>query len=480
VRRVTLYDSLSRTSRVLAPLHPPRVGLYVCGLTPYAPAHVGHGRTFVVFDVVVRALRRWGYRVFYVQNVTNLDDKLIARAAEAGVDPLQLAERQFRDYRASMERLRVRSVDYYPFATDYLPEIIDQIRTLVAKERAYPAADGSVYFDVSKFPDYGKLSGQKVEGLRAGARVEVDERKRSAEDFVIWKAATPGEPSWPSPWGPGRPGWHIEDTAMTLRLLGPRYDLHGAAIDLIFPHHEAEIALAESTTGEAPLVNYWMHSGLLTLSGEKMSKSIGNVAALDEAIDRVGPGALRLYYLNAGYRSPLDFDPDRSLAEAKEAYDRLRQPGERIAEILARDGADRPGAPAPEALVGEAEALVERLDATLADDFNSREAIALLFGWTRRLSERLGELERYSGAALAALRAPYDWGSEVLGLFAWDADAAAGGWGAAVEPALAARARARARGDFSEADRIRDELGAAGIVLEDGPTRTRWHRRTTG
>ncbi|HTP53726.1 MAG TPA: cysteine--tRNA ligase [Thermoplasmata archaeon] len=481
MRRVTLYDSLSRSSRLLAPLNPPRVGLYVCGLTPYAPAHIGHGRTFVVFDVVVRALRRWGYRVFYVQNVTNLDDKLIARAAEEGTDPLLLAERQFREYRESMDRLGVRSVDYYPFATDYLPEIIDQIRTLVARGRAYAAADGSVYFDVSKFEGYGKLSGQKVEGLRAGARVEVDERKRSAEDFVIWKAATPGEPSWPSPWGPGRPGWHIEDTAMTLRLLGPRYDLHGAAIDLIFPHHEAEIALAESTTGEAPLVNYWMHGGLLTLSGEKMSKSLGNVASLAESIDRYGPGVLRLYYLNALYRSPLDFDPARSLPEAKEAYDRLRQPCDRIDEIVARDGSDRDGSAPPEALLAEAAALVERLDAALSEDFNTREAIALLFGWTRRLSEKPGDLDAYSGAGLAALRAPYDWGAEVLGLFAATPEAtSSAGWGSAVAAALAARARARARGDFAEADRIRDDLKAAGVELEDGASGTRWHRRSSG
>jgi len=476
VRRFTIYDSLSRTTRVFAPLNPPRVGMYVCGLTPYAPAHVGHGRTFVTFDVVARALRRWGYRVFYVQNVTNLDDKLIARAAEEGTDPLGLADRRFREYRDSMERLGVRSVDYYPFATDYVPEIIAQIRTLVDRGHAYRAADGSVYFDVSKFGEYGKLSGQKVAGLRAGARVEVDERKRSPEDFVIWKAATPGEPSWESPWGPGRPGWHVEDTAMTLRLFGPRYDLHGAAIDLIFPHHEAEIALAESTTGAAPLVNYWMHGGLLLLSGEKMSKSIGNVASLDEAMDRVGPGALRLYYLNALYRSPLDFDPDRTLTEAKEAYDRLRQPLDRMAELLARDGADRKGTAPSDELLSESGALVERLDATLSDDFNTREAIALLFGWTRRLSERGADLAAYSGAGLAALRAPYDWGAEVLGLFPDEPAAESDGWSSAVAAALSARARARARGDFAEADRIRDDLRAVGIELEDGASGTRWHR----
>jgi cysteinyl-tRNA synthetase len=480
VRRITVYDSLSRTSRLFAPIHPPRVGLYVCGLTPYAPAHIGHGRTFVVFDVVARALRRWGYRLFYVQNVTNLDDKLIDRAAEEGAEPLALAERHFREYREAMERLGVRSVDHYPFATDYVPEIVAQIRTLVERAHAYRTDDGSVYFDVSSFPDYGKLSGQRVADLKAGARVEVDERKRSPEDFVIWKAATPGEPSWESPWGPGRPGWHIEDTAMTLRLFGPRYDVHGAGVDLIFPHHEAEVALAESTTGEAPMVNYWMHGGLLLFSGEKMSKSIGNVSSLSGAIDAVGPGPLRLYYLNALYRSPLDFDPDRSLAEAKEAYDRLRQPFERIREIVARDGPDRDGAALPEPLLAEAAALVEQLDTTLADDFNTREAIALLFGWTRRLGAAGIDLDRISGSGLATLRLPYDWGEEVLGFFEESAPAGDAGWGTAVGPTIAARARARARGDFAEADRIRDDLRAAGIELEDGPSGTRWHRRSSG
>jgi len=248
MRRFTVYDSRTRETRVFAPIAPPRVGLYVCGLTPYAPAHIGHGRTFVFFDIVARALRRWGYRLFYVQNVTNLDDRLIARAAEEGVEPLALAEQHFAEYRSAMEALGVRSVDYYPFATDYVPEILAQIGKLVEKGNAYVADDGSVYFSVAKFAEYGKLSGQRVEALKPGARLELDTRKRAPEDFVIWKATTPGEPSWESPWGPGRPGWHVEDTAMILRLLGERCDLHGAGLDLIFPHHEAEVALAEATT----------------------------------------------------------------------------------------------------------------------------------------------------------------------------------------------------------------------------------------
>jgi cysteinyl-tRNA synthetase len=474
VRRFTVYDSRTREARVFAPIHPPRVGMYVCGLTPYAPAHVGHARTFVFFDVVARALRRWGYRLFYVQNVTNLDDKMIARAAEERVEPLALGERQFAGYLAAMERLGVRSVNYYPFATDYLPEIIAQVRDLVAKGFAYRADDGSVYYEVAKFPGYGRLSGQRLEALRPGARLEVDPHKRAPEDFVIWKAAAPGEPSWPSPWGPGRPGWHVEDTAITVRLLGARYDLHGAGVDLIFPHHEAEVALAESATGEAPLVNYWMHAGMLQFSGEKMSKSVGNVVGLDDLLERWGPGPLRFCFVNVQYRGPLDFDGDSTLAEANEAYLRLGRPLGRIDELLARDGPDRAGEEPPAALGEEATELVERLDTTLANDFDTRGAVALLFGWTRRLLERPDALDGLSGPALERLRTPYAWATEVLGLFEDRPTAAGGREGQVVEVALAARARARGRGDFAEADRIRDDLARAGVVVEDGAHGTRW------
>ncbi|MCI4365327.1 MAG: cysteine--tRNA ligase [Thermoplasmata archaeon] len=474
MRRVTIYDSMARAPRVFAPRVPPRVGLFVCGLTPYDEAHVGHGRVFVVFDMVARALRRWGYRVFYVQNVTNVDDKVIVRAAEQEEDPLALSDRHFVSYLHSMERLGVRSVNYYPYATDYLPEILEQIQQLIDREAAYIATDGSVYFSVARFPGYGRLSGQKVEALVPGARVEADARKHAPEDFVIWKAATPGEPEWESPWGPGRPGWHVEDTAITNRLLGPRYDLHGAALDLIFPHHEAEIALAESATGQAPLVNYWMHGGLLMMNGEKMSKSLGNVSSLEGAIDEYGPAVLRFFYLNAGYRSPLDFDPDLSLTEAREAYERLARPAGRIAELLARDGEERAGRELPEVDEAASEALVEELDETLSNDFNSREAIALLFGWTRRWSENLPGLSEFSGEALRLLEAPYRWAEEVLGLFPRADSTRSGAWATVVPVAIRARARARARGDYAEADRIRDELRAAGVALEDDASGTRW------
>ncbi len=474
MRRVTLYDSMTRTTRDFAPMLPPRVGLFVCGLTPYDRAHVGHGRGFVIFDMVARALRRWGYRVLYVQSVTNIDDKVIARAAATGADPLALSDRNFREYLALAERLRIRSVNYYAYSTDHLPDILAQVGQLLDRGFAYVAADGSVYFSVAKFPAYGRLSGQKVEALQPGARLAPDERKAAPEDFVLWKAARPGEPAWESPWGPGRPGWHIEDTAITSRIFGPRYDLHGGGLDLIFPHHEAEIAQAESATGTAPLVNYWMHWGLLTLRGEKMSKSIGNTSSLEGALEAVGPDVLRFYYLNAHYRSPLEFDEAKSLAEAVEAYGRLARPADRIDELLARDGPERAGEELSEARRSAADDLVEQLDRTLANDFASREAIALLFGWSRTLAEDLDGLARWSGAALEQLAAPYRWGEEVLGLFGRAAAGPSGALPGAVAAAIAARRRARERGDFAEADRIRSELRAAGIELEDGPAGTRW------
>ena len=474
MRRVSIYDTMARATRGFAPLVPPRVGLYVCGLTPYTSAHIGHGRTFVIFDVVARSLRRWGYRVFYVQNVTNLDDKLIARAAAEGEDPLQLAERHFLDFRRSMDRLGVRSVDYYPFATDYVPEILEQIRALVEKGFAYVADGGSVYFDVGKFPRYGALSGQKVSALQPGARVEVDPRKHAPEDFVVWKAATPGEPSWESPWGPGRPGWHVEDTAMTGRLLGSRYDLHGAGLDLIFPHHEAEIALSESATGVVPMVNYWMHTGLVAFTGEKMSKSLGNAPSLEGALDEFGPSVLRFYYLNAHYRSPIDFVLGKSLEEAREAYARLALAADRIGELIDRDGPERPGDPLPEELASASEELVEQLDTTLAEDFNTRESIALLFGWSRKVTELLPTLGQLNGEGLRALAAPYGWGQETLGLFERAGMPRAGAWEKLVPLLLEARARARTRGDFDEADKIRDQLRAAGVRVEDATGESRW------
>lgn len=474
MRRVRLYDTRTREARLFVPLTPPKVGLFVCGLTPYANAHIGHAKTAVTFDVLARALTHWGYRVFYVQNVTNIDDRLIARGGQEGVDPLILADRHFLAWRRAMERLAVRSVNYYPHATDYLPEIIAQIGQLVERGLAY-ASRGSVYFDVAKFPDYGRLSGQRTEALRPGARVEIDADKHAPEDFVLWKAATPGEPTWESPWGPGRPGWHIEDTAITVRLFGPRYDIHGGGLDLKFPHHEAEIAQAEGATGEHPLVNFWMHAGLLTMAGEKMSKSVGNVVGLDEALDRYGPMPLRFFYLNAHYRSPLDYVAGKSLEEAATAYATLSKPWERLRPAL--DGAgERTGTTSlPADVEASATRTLESMEEGLADDFNTREAIAQLFSWGRVVAEWLPRVAELGASELETLAGPYRWAETVLGLFDAppDADPRAP-LASLVELALAARRRARERGDYAEADRIREDLARAGVRIEDSGATTRW------
>jgi cysteinyl-tRNA synthetase len=476
MRRVTIYDTLSRESRLFVPRFPPRVGMFVCGLTPYDEAHIGHARVAVVFDIVARALARWGYRVLYVQNVTNIDDKLLGRAGQLGVDPFSLSDRHFAQWREAMERLGVRSVQYYPHATDYVPEILEQIGQLVDRGFAYRTDDGSVYYEVAKFPGYGKLSGQKVEALRPGARLEIDRHKHAPEDFVLWKAATPGEPSWESPWGPGRPGWHIEDTAITARLLGPRYDLHGGGLDLKFPHHEAEIAQAEAATGLAPLVNFWMHAGLVSMGGEKMSKSLGNVYSLTQALDEFGPMVLRFYYLNAHYRSPLEFTRGESLEAAREAYARLSLPYRRLRSQWDQEAPERVGEDLPEELASASADLVDHLDETLANDFQTREVIAQLFVWGHRVAEWLPKLDRLSSGALSTLAAPYRWVEETLGLFEEVEQSGSSDLAAAVGVAIEARTRARTRGDFTEADRIRDALRAAGIELEDDATGTRWER----
>lgn len=474
VRAFRVYDTLAGDVRPFVPRVSPRVGLFVCGVTPYAEAHIGHGRTAVTFDVVARALRRWGYHMFYVQNVTNLDDRLIARGLAEGRNPLELAEFHFQGWLRAMDQLEARGVNLYPFATDYLPEIIDQISTLIDRGFAY-AVEGDVFYQVAKFADYGKLSGQRVESLRPGTHVEVDPKKRAPEDFALWKSAKPGEPAWPSPWGPGRPGWHIEDTAITARLLGEQYDIHGGGTDLKFPHHEAEIAQAEGASGKKPLVNYWMHAGMLQMQGEKMAKSVGNVVGLDEVIRNFGADVLRFYYLNANYRSPLNYEPGKSLEEAREGYATLSAPYRHLREELLRGGLTRPGRELPPEVAKTATELPLRLDEILAEDFQTRESIAALFGWGRLLNEWSTKLTGLSGAALVTLGAPYRWASEVLGLFPERASAKAPAeFSALVQLAIETRGRARARGDFEEGDRIRRSLLQSGILLEDQGSETRW------
>ncbi|MEE9163701.1 MAG: cysteine--tRNA ligase, partial [Thermoplasmata archaeon] len=331
-----IYNTLSRTKEAFVPLRDARVNMFVCGITPYDHTHVGHARTYVTFDVVARYLRHRGYSVFYVQNVTDVDDRIVTRSAESGTSWDELGNTFLEDYLETMRRLGVTSVNLYARATEYIPEIIEQVSGLVEKGFAYQV-DGDVFYEVNRYPSWGQLSRVKQEKLRAGARVEVDERKRDPRDFSLWKAKKPGEPTWESPWGPGRPGWHIEDTAITITHFGPQYDIHGAATDLIFPHHEAEIAQAESFTGVTPFVKYWMHGGFVVTKGERMGKSLGNIVPVQDALDRVEPEVLRFFLVNTQYRGPIDFTFE-ALDEAQSAYARLT-------EALGRARGEREDAP---------------------------------------------------------------------------------------------------------------------------------------
>src|SRR5881296_260144 len=328
---IRVYNTLTRKKEEFVPLHANRVSMFVCGLTPQDETHMGHAKTYVAFDVVARFLRHKGYHLFYLQNVTDIEDRIIEKMQKTGRGWKDIVNQYFGEYLEVMDALRCNSVDVYAFATDYIDDIIEQIQGLIQKGDAYVAEDGSVYYDTTTFSGWGKLSGQKVESLRPGARIAIEERKRHPADFVLWRAQKPGEPGWDSPWGKGRPGWHIEDTAITIRHFGPQYDLHGGATELMFPHHEAEIAQAEGLTGKKPLAKYWAHTGLLSIKGQEMHKSLGNFVPIQDAIQKVGAEALRVLYASTHYRSPLDYTEETLVQAAslarrfRRAYDQLQQ-----------------------------------------------------------------------------------------------------------------------------------------------------------
>jgi cysteinyl-tRNA synthetase len=465
-----VYNTLSRRKEKFEPLHGRRVSMFVCGLTPQDHPHLGHAKTYVAFDVVARFLRHRGFEVFYLQNVTDIEDRIIDKMKATNEGWKEIVARNFAEYLDVMTRLGCTSVSLYAFATDYISEIVEQIRGLIGKGFAYVSEDGSVYYDTTKFKDWGKLSGQKIEELRPGARVALDERKRNPADFALWKAQKPGEPAWDSPWGKGRPGWHIEDTAITIRHFGPQYDLHGGATELMFPHHEAELAQAEAFTGVSPFVKVWMHGGMLLIAGAEMHKSLGNFWAITDALRRWDPEALRFFFLNAHYRSPIDFTPDL-VDEASRSYGRLR---ETVRSLEAERRRARSAGPGDVALREATKAASAAFEAALSDDFNTREGIAALFEYARVVNKAI---EAGAGAeaideALAAFRAFGD----VLGLFQR-------GRGVAdlsdplLDLLVSLREDARKRKDFATADRIRTALSELGILLEDGRDGVRWKQK---
>ncbi len=475
---IRIFNTLTGQKEDFSPLAPPSVGIYVCGPTVYDMSHIGHARAYVAFDVVVRHLRHRGFRVRYVRNYTDLDDKIIQRAAELGRPPAEVSERFIREYQIDMATLGVARADVEPKVTGHVPEIVALIGELVANGHAYAAA-GDVYYSVRSFPGYGKLSGRRLADMKAGARVEPGEQKRDPMDFALWKGAKPGEPAWPSPWGPGRPGWHIECSAMSAKYLGTTFDIHAGGKDLVFPHHENEIAQSEGATGQ-PLAKVWMHNGFVTLDSEKMSKSLGNFFTIREITAKFSPEALRLFLLGTHYRSPINFS-DQGLAEAEKRLDYFY-------ETLAK--ADALAAGTAPVASPEAAALLSAVGAALDDDFNTPEALAALAGPFARLNELSekpgkGPTRAASAAAAAALAAALREAGAVLGIVQRPpvdylaqrrAHLAArrGVDPAKVDALVGARTEARKGKDFARADAIRDELLALGVEIMDGPRGTTW------
>jgi cysteinyl-tRNA synthetase len=440
--------------------------MYVCGPTVYDDAHVGHAMSVVVFDIIRRYLEYRGYDVTHAMNYTDVDDKIILRAAKLGEDPFTLARRYIQEFQAHLQELNVRMPGISPRATLEIENIIEMIQTLIDKGFAYPV-DGDVYFRVQKLPDYGKLSGRKLEDMQAGARIEVDQRKEHPMDFAVWKSAKPGEPAWQSPWGAGRPGWHIECSAMSKAHLGEQIDIHGGGNDLIFPHHENEIAQTESITGK-PFARYWVHNGMLQLDGEKMSKSLGNLITIRQFLAENEPDVFRLIILNANYRSPLKFTPD-VVEQANKALARLR-------------GALKPALksepnPAQESqLASQVQTARAGFLEAMDDDFNTAGALAQIFDLVRAINqardtsaprEVLGEAQ----ALLVEL-------TSVLGLTLQSAPAGEMSVSPFIDLLLEIRADLRAEKNWAMSDKIRDRLAGLGITLEDGKDGTTWFRST--
>ena len=477
-----------------------QVGMYVCGVTPYASSHVGHAMSYVIFDVIRRYLENRGYQVRHVQNFTDIDDKLIQQGIKEDVSIQELANRNIEEYFKDMDRLNVKRAHAYPRATEEIPRMIEMIRGLVDVGYAY-CTNGDVYYRVQRAPEYGKLSHRSLEGMMSGARVEVAANKEHPMDFALWKGAKPGEPQWDSPWGPGRPGWHVECSAMALGYLGHPVDIHGGGQDLIFPHHENEIAQSEAYTGQAPFVRFWIHNGLLNLDEDKMSKSLGNLVTIGEALERYTPDALRLYFLSSHYRSPLTYS-EEGMAAGERAMERLRH---------ALQGDSRNG----DSEV-EPDDFRERFLQAMDEDFNTPQALAALFDLAReinrgreegrrvvRAQETLQELAEVLGLtfaerevsevmALIDVAALDDLLAEVRGklqeagqpdlaeqirLSAIEGGAGEGDLASFLGLLVEARNQLRRAREFPLADRIRGRLGELGVLLEDTPQGTQWRLR---
>jgi len=488
-----IYNTLTGKKEIFKPIEPGKVGFYVCGVTVYDSCHVGHARSMVVFDVIVKYLRAIGYSVLYVRNFTDVDDKIINRANETGTDIQTISERYIKEFYRDMDALGVERASVEPRATEHIGTIIDVIKQLITKGHAYEV-DGDVFFAIETFKDYGKLSGRRLEDMEAGARIEVDERKRNPMDFVLWKSVKPGEPFWKSPWGKGRPGWHIECSAMSTRYLGTHFDIHGGGKDLIFPHHENEIAQSEGAFG-SPFANYWIHNGFVNINHEKMSKSLGNFLTIQDVLERFHPEAMRLFLLSNHYRSPVDFS-DETVRETEHGLEKMYAFLLRIADnTLAESKSDVETYSSKESyneLASYAEGLWEQFKEAMDDDFNTARVIGLLFDAVRRFNRFMDGLTgpsspEVSNLLLTAKETLVKIGN-LLGILTCDPkeffeqkklktfvegqiDEPT------IEKLIAERAEARKNKDWTRADQVRDQLAAMNIVIKDRPEGTVWKAR---
>lgn len=474
--KLKVHNTLTGQKELFSPIKNGEVGMYVCGPTTYNYIHLGNARPIVVFDTVRRYLEYLGYNVNYVQNFTDVDDKIIKRAQEEKTSPHELAHKYIEKYFIDADRLNVKRAVVHPKVSEHIKEIIEFVQGLIENGHAYEL-EGDVYFSVTSFPDYGKLSNRTLDDLQAGARVGVDERKRHPGDFALWKKAKEGEPFWPSPWGDGRPGWHIECSAMSAKYLGCSFDIHAGGYDLIFPHHENEIAQSEARFG-VPMAKYWMHNGFITVNEEKMSKSLGNFFLLRDILEKYSPQVVRFYLLATHYRSPLDFD-DEKLEIAEKSLERL-QTAYRLLQEAVSKGVSGPGGKTELNLAVETSRMESLFCEAMNDDFNTSLAIAILFDYARLLNTAVsaGIKEEAEMRELKKAGELYKKLADILGMELEQAPAGLEQELAdKVEELIGQRQDARKNKDFARADAIREELKEMGITIEDTPQGVRWRKK---
>ena len=474
-----VYNTLSKQKELFESIKPGKVNMYVCGVTPYNHPHIGNARPFVTWDVFRRYLEFLGYDVTHVQNFTDVDDKIINKANEQNSSWDKVSGEYIQAYFEVMDKLNVQRAHVYPKVSTHMQEIITMVATLIEKGFAYELA-GDVYFKVEAFADYGKLSGRSLEDMQAGARVDIDTRKQNPMDFALWKSAKPGEPSWPSPWGNGRPGWHIECSAMSTKYFGASFDFHGGGSDLIFPHHENEIAQSEACTGCAPFVKYWLHNGFITVNEEKMSKSLGNFFLVIDILKHYRPEVVRFFILSTHYRSPLDFS-DARLAESTKSLERLEIAKENLQALQALTGdfltADLANY---EKITAE---LRQEFLAAMDDDFNTALAISHIFALAREINKYKQEVDNgkpVDGKVVDLFAKTWQLMTRIIGVLEASVQIAAtaeeDALGKLVEKMIECRAQAKLEKNYAQADAIRDTLQAAGIILEDTRQGVRWKK----